>query len=253
MRWHGTTIGIGLRFSAPPTARAARGLPIRWRERRRRCRRAPYGTRASSVEHQPLKVGQAARGRRRGRSPGARPRSTRRARGARRSTGAAERSTRAPNGPASSSSSRSGSGSNEMRQSPRSVAATSSGPIGRVGQVVGDVEQALRGGAPRGSGDRARRERRSCALLLRSRRTPDEAAWRAASSLEPSACADVGVGEVVAVAQDDRRSFGRRAARRPGARARRRQGARRSTAISAGSSAGTRRAGARRSRRASRS
>ena len=29
IRWHGSTIGIGLRFMTMPTARAARGFPAR--------------------------------------------------------------------------------------------------------------------------------------------------------------------------------------------------------------------------------
>jgi hypothetical protein len=58
---------------------------------------------------------------------------------------------------------------------------------GRVGQVIGDVEDAF-GGSPLAE-SAVDVHWNAHAVLLLSRRTPDEAAWRAAASLEPSAAA----------------------------------------------------------------
>ena len=86
------------------------------------------------------------------------------------------------------SSSASGSGSNEIRSSPRSVAATSSSPERSLDEVVARVEHAAAGGgvaeAPVEVGGNAH-----VVFSFRSRRTPVEAAWRAASGLESSAAA----------------------------------------------------------------
>jgi hypothetical protein len=56
-----------------------------------------------------------------------------------------------------------------------------------VGQIVGDVEQVLRS-RPVAEG-KVGLGGNGHVILLRSRRTPEEAAWRAAASEEPSAVA----------------------------------------------------------------
>ena len=72
----------------------------------------------------------------------------------------------------------------EMRQSPRSVAATKSSPTGDVDEVVADVDEALANGGRAEAGVEIRRDAHVSLLSLR---TPDDAAARAASSDEPSA------------------------------------------------------------------
>ena len=199
MRWHGSTIGMRLRFITIPTARDARGLPARVRELAVG-RRVPVGhlsrarastrsvksvsPRRSSVE---VECGPTARevlvelavGSRRAR------------RGARRTRGPASR--------ASASSSRSGSGSNEMRARPRSVTAASSGPSSLSIDVVGRVEQTRARRGRRGSGGRGRWGR-SCD-------PPSQAAHTGRGGLAGSVGArvergrDLVVVEVVAVAE----------------------------------------------------
>src|SRR4051812_37940154 len=60
-------------------------------------------------------------------------------------------------------------------------------PDGGVGHVVGDVQERVGGGALAEGAVGLDGKRHI--ILLRSRRTPEDAAWRAASSLEPSAAA----------------------------------------------------------------
>ena len=101
------------------------------------------------------------------------------------SIGFAARRTRTPNVLASHSASRSGWGSNEIRHRPRLGRGDEQRPDRRVGEVVDDVEQA---GCGRGFAEAlVQRGGDGHCILLLSLRTPEEAAWRAASSLEPSA------------------------------------------------------------------
>ncbi len=60
-------------------------------------------------------------------------------------------------------------------------------PDRRVEQVVRDVEQALGGRCVAEATVQVGRDAHSGIPFRRSRRTPEEAAWRAASALEPSA------------------------------------------------------------------
>ena len=84
-------------------------------------------------------------------------------------------------------------------------------PDRRVDEVVGRRRGDLRGRPRRGTGGRGRAETvHFNSPFRRSRRMPAEAAWRAASAFEPSAAPIVGVVEVVAVAEHDRRALGRR-------------------------------------------
>src|SRR5207244_9073979 len=57
----------------------------------------------------------------------------------------------------------------------------------RLGQVVGGVEQAGCGGGAAEAGVELGGDGAHCVFLLRMRRTPADAAWRAAVSFEPSA------------------------------------------------------------------
>ena len=226
-RWQGTTIGIGLVAIAVPTARLAFGLPAsggelevaarsarRGRRRRAARARAPEarGTGASRSarskwSRRPSKYSSSSR--RTGVEAAGRRDHPRRDAG-RRGPRARRRSSPKP-----------------RRTRPASVAARSSGPIGRVGRRPGHVDEALGLGPGEGRGQvsgrdpcrarralaRSGRRVRSSGHLLRraGQAGPHVLPCRGLAALE--AHGDLGVGQVGEVAQRDRARAACRAAR----------------------------------------
>ena len=195
-----------------PTARAAFGLPAR-AARPAYVAVSPKGTRASSCEDALAERRQSAQVDREVERVAAalevlvelaahrcRPR-----RG--------ERSTRRPASRSTRSSSASGSGSNEIRRRPRSVAATSS-CAERASRRGRSPRRAGRcGRLRRGSGGRDRSEC-SCGLLLSQPADTGRGGLAGRVRARVERRCDLVVGEVVAVAEHHRRALLRRAARR---------------------------------------
>ena len=80
-----------------------------------------------------------------------------------------------------------GVGRKAIRQRPRSVDGDEQVADRRVGDVVGDVDETSRSRGLAEARVEIGGDRHACSFQQRMRRTPDEAAWRAASSDEPSA------------------------------------------------------------------